>query len=84
MVGVNSGCWNCLRHRSDGLGLCGFQGISYHDSFRIIFCVICVYLVKRIGYYNKYKNLGYLTTTPLLSILEVFVYQPMVLFFATG
>lgn len=61
------------------LGLVDFKVFLIMTLFVLTFAVMYAFyavLLESI-YYNKYKNLGYLTTTLFLSILEVFVYQPM-------
>ena len=67
-----------------GLGFVDFKVFLIMTLFVLSFAVMYAFyavLLESI-YYNKYKNLGYLTTTLFLSILEVFVYQPMNTFFS--
>lgn len=66
------------------LGLIDFYAFLTMMLFVLTFAVMYVFyaiLLESI-YYNKYNNLRYLTTTLFLSVLEVFVYQPMNTFFS--
>lgn len=66
------------------LGLIDFYAFLTMTLFVLTFAVMYVFyaiLLESI-YYNKYNNLRYLTTTLFLSVLEVFVYQPMNTFFS--
>jgi len=66
------------------LGLIDFYVFLIMILFVLTFAVMYAFyavLLESI-YYNKYNNLGYLTTTLFLSVLEVFIYQPMNTFFS--
>lgn len=66
------------------LGLVDFYVFLIMTLFVLTFAVMYVFyavLLESI-YYNKYNNLGYLTATLFLSVLEVFIYQPMNTFFS--